>query len=86
MTSGKGWQVKVEHDKDVYVERAVCGAWLVTRRGERAPFATCRLRLHALAFARAMAFSLRVEMIVRDVGGGLTRHRRASLTYPTFLD
>jgi uncharacterized protein DUF2188 len=71
---------------DIHVGRGESGAWLVTRGGQRTELASYRLRDHAMAFARAVAFSRHVEMIVHDLNGRGTLHKRASLTYPVSLD
>jgi hypothetical protein len=39
-----------------------------------------------MAFARAVAFSRHVEMLVHETDGRITRHKRASLTYPISLN
>ena len=60
--------------------------WFVACGTERPVLASFRLREHAEAYARALAYSRHVEMVVHSAGGGMVRHARASLTYPTFLD
>jgi hypothetical protein len=39
-----------------------------------------------MAFARAVAFGSNSEMIVHEPDGRMTRHARATLSYPTALD
>jgi hypothetical protein len=74
-------------DNDIHVEwRGGKKAWFVTRRGHLTGMGSYRLRHHAMAFARAVAFSRHVEMIVHDLNGLVTRHQRAALTYPASLD
>ncbi|MDX2306978.1 MAG: hypothetical protein NW216_01935 [Hyphomicrobium sp.] len=60
--------------------------WFVACGADRPVLASFRLQWHAEAFARAMAYSRHVEMVVHPVRGGTVRHARASLTYPTILD
>jgi hypothetical protein len=60
--------------------------WFVARGAERPVLASFRLKSHAEAYARAVAYSRHVEMVVHPACGGTVRHARASLTYPTFLD
>ena len=60
--------------------------WFVACGAERPVLASFRLKDHAEAYARALAYSRHVEMVVHPAGGGMVRHARASLTYPTFLD
>lgn len=61
-------------------------AWLVRKGNKDATIASYRRKYQAVAFARAVAFSWSVDMIVHDLDGRATHHRRASLTYPTRLD
>lgn len=75
----------VKCDDDIHVSRDENKSWLVTRGSPRTELASYRLKNHAMAFARAVAFSRHVDMIVRERDGRGTRHQRASLTYPTFL-
>lgn len=60
--------------------------WFVACGAERPVLGSFRLKEHAEAYARALAYSRHVEMIVHPAGGGTVRHARASLTYPTSLD
>ena len=71
---------------DIHVGLDPEDTWSVSAGPDRPPLASFRVRLHAVAFARAVAFSRGVEMIVHDAGGSLIRHPRASLTYPARLD
>ena len=79
-------RISVKSDHDIHVERGESEAWHVTRGGHRTPVGSYRLRDHAMAFARAVAFNRHVEMVVHDINGCITRYQRASLTYPTSLD
>jgi hypothetical protein len=78
-------QKKLRCDNDIHVGRSENKYWLVTRGGQRTELGSYRLKDHAMAFARAVAFNLHVEMIVHELYGHNTRHHRASLTCPTSL-
>jgi hypothetical protein len=43
------------------------------------------VREHAMAFARAVAYSRHAEMLVHENDGRIVRHARSSLTYPISL-
>jgi hypothetical protein len=70
----------------IHVGQDFDARWFVARGAERPVLASFRLKVHAEAYARALAYSRHVEMIVHPAGGGTVRHARASLTYPTSLD
>ena len=60
-------------------------AWQITRSGQ--PMASrFRIKEHAVAFARAVASSRDAELVVSEVNGQVTRHRKDTLSYPTTLD
>ena len=44
-----------------------------------------RMREHTAAFARAIAYGRRAEMIVHEIDGSVVRRARSTLTYPTLL-
>ena len=71
---------------DVHVVRGPGQLWTVAQDGQIATSAKYRLRGHAVAFARAVAFAAHSDMIVHEPTGCSTRHLRASLSYPTSLD
>jgi hypothetical protein len=71
---------------EIHVRRDRQDRWDVTAGLDRPILGTYRLRAYAEAYARALAYSLKAEMIVHDVSGIVTRHQRAALTYPTLLD
>jgi hypothetical protein len=71
--------------RDIHVVRGADEAWLV-KRGKMPLSSSYRVRAHAMAFARAVAYSARADMIVHDLSGAKTRHTRASLSYPVSLD
>jgi len=71
---------------DVHVIRGPNHLWTVAQEGQIATSARYRLRDHAVAFARAVAFAAHADMIVHEPAGRSTRHLRASLSYPTSLD
>ena len=79
-------RMSFKSDEDVHVERDESEAWHVTRGGQRGPVSGFRLRDHAMAYARAVAFNRHVEMIVHGINGRIMRYQRASLTYPVSLD
>jgi hypothetical protein len=68
---------------DVYVSEGAGGDWIVSKRAR----SLARYEnLHgAMAFARALAHSRRVEVVVERQDGSSTRHAGASLTYPRDL-
>jgi hypothetical protein len=73
-------------ESEIHVLRGAGETWLVKHGEAPVAFASYRLRSHAMAFARAVAFSSNADMIVHDLCGLRTRHARASLSYPTSLD
>lgn len=44
-----------------------------------------RIREHALAFGRALAFSTQSELLLSESDGSTVRQTRASMTYPRDL-
>ena len=72
--------------RDIHVLRGPDEAWMVAQSGQFLASTNYRRRAHAMAFARAVAYSVHADMIVHDLGGRSTRHARASLSYPTSLD
>ncbi|HEX2839649.1 DUF2188 domain-containing protein [Hyphomicrobium sp.] len=72
--------------RDVHVIRGPSKLWTVAQEGHVATSANYRVRAHAIAFARAVAFAAHADMIVHEPAGRSTRHPRASLSYPTSLD
>lgn len=71
---------------EIHVVRGPGKAWRVTQGGQFLASANYRLRAHAMAFARAVAYGANADMIVHESGGRKTRHSRSSLSYPTSLD
>lgn len=61
-------------------------AWTVTHGDKSLSPGSFRRRAYALAFARAIAASRAVEMVVRDANGEVTRHAPETLSYPRKLD
>lgn len=72
--------------RDIHVVHGPGEAWVVKRGGQIFASSSYRLRAHAMAFARAVAFGAHADMIVHDRSGIRTRYGRASLSYPTSLD
>jgi len=71
---------------DIHVRRDAQDNWRITSDGSKVVHASYRARVYAEAYARALAYSRHVEMIVHNTGGDVVRHVRAELTYPTVLD
>ena len=86
MEIDKGERRNTNADKNIHVGCGERGFWLVTRGGQPTTLASYRFKVHAMAFARAVAFSQHVEMVVHDLNGQIIRHPRASLTYPIALN
>lgn len=59
--------------------------WLVQPGWQRESFGSYRSRRSAVAFASALAFRRRVDMIIHELDGRIVRHLSASLTYPILL-
>ncbi|MBX9863185.1 MAG: DUF2188 domain-containing protein [Hyphomicrobium sp.] len=72
--------------REIHVVHGPGESWRVREGGQILASSSYRLRAHAMAFARAVAFQVHADMIVHDRSGGRTRHGRASLSYPTSLD
>jgi hypothetical protein len=68
---------------DVYVVEGAGGDWVVSKRART--LARYEHLHGAIAFARALAHSRRVEVVVQHQDGSSTRHAGASLTYPRDL-
>jgi hypothetical protein len=62
------------------------GRWMVSRGAEGAPLRSFRVKEHALAYARAVALSLRSVLYVRNRCGIEARQLGKTLTYPVKLD
>ncbi len=60
-------------------------SWVV-RDGQDDAIGRYRFKRHAIAFARAVAFSHHVELFVQERDGRVVRHPRHTLTYPKVLD
>lgn len=76
----------IAHDEDVHVALAEDRAWHITLGPQRLHVGSYRLKDHAMAYARAVAYGLHVELVSHDIAGRATRHERASLTYPVRLE
>jgi hypothetical protein len=86
MNINMGKRLRASTEKDIHVGCGTRESWLVTQVGTSAPIASYRLRVHAMAFARAVAFRGHGDVVVHEIDGRITRHLRPSLTYPTTLD
>jgi hypothetical protein len=70
----------------IHVTKRHAASWSV-RSGERdLCLLTFRLKPHAVAYARAMAFSRKLTLFVDNRNGVAVRQASSSLTYPVFLD
>ena len=65
---------------DVYVVERATGEWVVS--GRMRTLASYQNLHGATAFARALAYSRRVGVVVQQQDGSSSRHAGASLTYP----
>lgn len=61
-------------------------SWLVLRGQRNLFLLRFRLKQHAVAFGRAMAFSGKLALFVDNRNGIAVRQSAASLTYPVLLD
>jgi hypothetical protein len=61
-------------------------SWSVLRGQRHLCLLRFRLKQHAVAFGRAMAFSRKLALFVDDRNGIAVRQSAASLTYPVLLD
>jgi hypothetical protein len=68
---------------DVYVVQGVSGDWVVSNG--RRTLARYQYQYGAVAFARALAHSRRVDVVVQPQDGNSSRQAGASLTYPLDL-
>ena len=68
---------------NVYVVQGVSGDWVVSNR--KRTLARYQSQHGAMALARALAFSRRVDVVVQQQDGSSSRHAGASLTYPRDL-
>jgi hypothetical protein len=71
---------------EICVSQAENGSWIVTQRQPHRALKGFRQRGHALAFARAVAFSRHAPLFVQALDGTRTQQRASSLTYPVCLD
>ncbi len=68
----------------IYVTQIAGIGWRVSGgKGEPRVF---RIREHALAFGRALAYSTQSELLVIGPNGSVMRQTRASMTYPLDLN
>lgn len=81
-----GLPMSIERNDEIHVELHEDKAWHITRGRQRQHIDSYRLKDHAMAYARAVAYGLHAELISHDANGCVTRHERASLTYPVCLE
>ena len=67
----------------IYVVQGVSGDWVVSNG--RRPLARYQSQYGAMAFARALAYSRRVDVVVQPQDGSSSRHVGATLTNPLDL-
>lgn len=60
--------------------------WTVLREPETRQLLSFMIKSHAIAYARAVAFSEKVTLFIDDGRGVGIRQSAASLTYPTQLN
>jgi hypothetical protein len=70
----------------IRVTRRSDGVWAVFRGSQKLALLAFRLKTHAVAYARAISFSLKLSLFVDDKSGIGVRQTSASLTYPMILD
>jgi hypothetical protein len=70
----------------ILVARQHEASWSVLRGGGSLCLLSFRLKQHAVAFGRAMAFSKKLALFVDDRNGIAIRQSSESLTYPLLLD
>lgn len=71
-------------EKSIHVERSVCGSWSVNSDYGQIS-RSFRLRAHAVAFGRAVAFTTGSTLFFYYADGSRVRQTRASMTYPLVL-
>jgi hypothetical protein len=71
---------------DVNVSQIPSGSWLVDPGTALAPNRVFKKRDHAIAWARALAFSTGVRMFIHGPDGIAVLQAKESLTYPLMLD
>jgi hypothetical protein len=68
----------------IHVKQRPCGSWNVS--GDEGLFSrSFRIRAHAVAFGRALAFTTGSTLFFYDADGSRVRQSRASMTYPLVL-
>lgn len=74
---------KIMMAENIVVSLSDVGRWSVARHTQRQPLAHFKKQCHALAYGRAMAFSLQCAMFVVGRDGRVMPQTASSLTYPT---
>jgi len=70
----------------INVAQTDSGSWLVSQGTRQLAMRAFRLKAHAMAFGRALAFSRGAAMYVYARDGRATQQARQTLTYPIKLD
>ena len=68
---------------DVYVVEGASGDWVVSN--QKRTLARYQSQHGAMAFARALAYSRHVDVVVQQQDGSSSRHTGATFTYPRDL-
>lgn len=70
----------------IRVQRGLDTLWSVTRRIRPAIRDDFKIKFHAVAYARALSFSLHLPLFIDDSVGCPIKQSPASLTYPLHLE
>lgn len=70
----------------IRVTQRTDGAWAVFRGSRGLVLLAFRLKAHAVAYARTISFSGKLELFVDDKFGIGVRQPSSSLTYPRWLE
>ena len=71
---------------DVSVSQLASGSWLVERLTKNPPQRVFKMKDHAIAFARALAYSGSVRLCIYGPDGVGVIQAKESLTYPCLND
>jgi hypothetical protein len=71
---------------DLRVSQLPSGSWLVARVADNLPTRVFRLKAHAIAYARALAFTGDVRLCIYGPDGVGVIQAKESLTYPRLDD
>lgn len=71
--------------RSIHVKQRPCGSWNVSGDGVMVT-RLFRIRAHAVAFGRALAFSTRSALFFYGADGARIQQSKASMTYPRVLE